>query len=56
MARPQQFPIKKVIGFDLEMMEAIDRYRRDQDSIPNISEAIRELLKKALEDEGYLSD
>jgi len=52
--RPQKFPIKKVVGFDQEMMDAIDKYRRDQEVIPNISEAIRELLSASLRDEGYL--
>ncbi|MFV0295043.1 MAG: hypothetical protein ACK5JT_02865 [Hyphomicrobiaceae bacterium] len=54
MARPQQFPIKKMIGFDQEMMDAIDGYRRDQETIPNISEAIRDLLTEALREKGYL--
>ena len=54
MARPQKFPIKKVIGFDQELMDAIDGYRRDQETIPNISEAIRDLLSEALQSKGYL--
>lgn len=55
MARPQQFPIKKLVGFDQEMMNAIDSYRRDQPSIPNISEAIRDLLSSVLRERGYLT-
>ena len=54
MARPQQFPIKKMIGFDQVMMDAIDAYRRDQETIPNISEAIRDLLSSTLKEKGYL--
>ena len=54
VARPQQFPIKKLVGFDQEMMDAIDSYRRDQPAIPNISEAIRDLLQEVLRDKGYL--
>lgn len=56
MARPQQFPIKKLVGFDQEMMDAIDSYRRDQPSIPNISEAIRDLLSSGLRERGYLTE
>ena len=56
VARPQLFPIKKVIGFDQEMMHAIDSYRRDQPSIPNISEAIRDLLAESLREKGFLPD
>lgn len=54
MARPQQYPIKKLVGFDQEMMDAIDSYRRDQAAIPNISEAIRDLLDEVLREKGYI--
>lgn len=42
--RPEKFPIKKVIGFDQEMLDAIDQWRRQQTQIPNLSDAIRELI------------
>lgn len=54
MARPEKFPIKKLIGFDQETMDALDSYRRDQAAIPNISEAIRDLLTATLRERGYL--
>lgn len=54
MARPEQFPIKKVIGFDQAMMDALDAYRRGQTPIPNVSEAIRDILRDWLRERGYL--
>ena len=54
MARPEKFPIKKLIGFDQALMDALDGYRRDQEAIPNISEAIRDLLAESLQAKGYL--
>lgn len=54
MARPEQFPIKKVIGFDQQMMDALEAYRREQDIIPNVSEAIRTILRDWLRDHGHL--
>jgi hypothetical protein len=44
MARPETHPIKKVIGFDREMVEAVDRWRATQRPVPNASEAIRQLV------------
>lgn len=37
----QIFPVKKVIGFRREMMDAIDEWRITQTPVPNVSEAIR---------------
>lgn len=54
VARPEKFPIKKLIGFDQELMDALDGYRRDQETIPNISESIRDLLTESLQAKGYL--
>ena len=54
VARPEKFPIKKLIGFDQELMDALDSYRRDQETIPNISEAIRDVLTAYLQEHGYL--
>jgi hypothetical protein len=54
VARPEQFPIKKVIGFDRQMMDALDAYRREQDVIPNLSEAIRSILRDWLHERGHL--
>jgi hypothetical protein len=46
--RPERYPVKKVVGFDQEMLDAIDNWRRQQKPIPTVSDAIRELLQKAL--------
>jgi hypothetical protein len=46
--RPEKYPIKKVIGFDQEMLDAIDEWRRRKTPIATVSDAIRELLQKAL--------
>lgn len=54
MARPTAFPIKKVIGFDQEMLDAVEAYRREQTPIPNQSEAIRAILADWLQSNGYL--
>jgi hypothetical protein len=48
MARTTQFPHKKLIGFDDEMLARIDDYRRTSDPIPNFSDAVRELVDAGL--------
>ena len=48
MPRPQLFPIKKVVGFDRTMIAAIDKWRRHQPDLPNVSEAIRRLVEMGL--------
>ena len=54
MARPQLYPIKKVIGFDRELLGAVDNWRRTKTPIPSISEAIRQILTEWLNERGYL--
>lgn len=54
MARPAAFPVKKVIGFDQSMLDAIDAYRREQTPLPNQSEAIRQILAEWLSVKGYI--
>lgn len=44
MGRPPLYPIKKIIGFDQELLDAIDAWRRTQTPIPNVSEAVRVIL------------
>ena len=56
MGRPAAFPIKKVIGFDQEMLDAIDAYRRTQTPLPNQSEAIRAILAEWLREKKLLVD
>jgi hypothetical protein len=48
MPRPELFPVKKVVGFDHEMINAIDRWRAKQKPLPNVSEAIRRLVELGL--------
>jgi len=48
MPRPQLFPIKKVVGFDQEMIDAIDKWRAKQKPLPNVSDAIRRLVELGL--------
>jgi hypothetical protein len=48
MPRPELFPVKKVVGFDKEMMDAIDKWRAKQKPLPNVSEAIRRLVEIGL--------
>ena len=48
MPRPELFPVKKVIGFDQEMLNAIEDWRRRQTPIPTVSESIRQLVAQAL--------
>ncbi len=54
MARPQLFPVKKVIGFDEAMLRAVDDWRRQRTPIPTMSDAIRQILGKHLRQKGYL--
>jgi hypothetical protein len=48
MGRPELYPIKKVIGFKKEMLAAVDKWRRKQDPIPSVSDAIRALIELGL--------
>jgi hypothetical protein len=48
MPRPQLFPVKKVVGFDQEMIDAIEKWRAKQKPLPNVSEAIRRLVELGL--------
>lgn len=54
LARTEQYPVKKVVGFDRETIDAIEKYRADQSPIPNASEAIRTILRDWLQEKGYL--
>jgi hypothetical protein len=50
--RPEKHPIKKVIGFDQEMLDAVDERPRQQKPIPTVSDAIRELVREGLKRNG----
>jgi hypothetical protein len=52
MPRPELYPIKKVIGFDQEQLNAVEEWRRRQKPIPNVSEAIRRLVELGLATKG----
>jgi len=52
MARPEQFPVKKLLRVDEALLERIDQWRRGQKPIPTESEAIRQLLDAGLVAEG----
>jgi hypothetical protein len=48
MPRRELFPVKKVVGFEQSMIDAIEKWRAKQTPIPNVSEAIRRLVELAL--------
>jgi len=47
MARPATHPIKKVVGFDPELLERVRNYRFEQ-RIESENEAIRRLIEAGL--------
>jgi hypothetical protein len=48
MPRPELYPVKKVIGFDHAMLEAVEKWRAKQQPIPTVSDAIRQLVEMGL--------
>jgi hypothetical protein len=52
VGRPELYPVKKLIGFDGEMLGAIERWRRRQTPVPSVSDAIRHLVDRGLSSEG----
>ncbi len=54
MQKPSLYPVKKVIGFDEELLKAVDAWRGARTPIPNASDAIRQILTKHLRQKGYL--
>jgi hypothetical protein len=48
IGRPETHPLKKVIGFSEEMIEAVETWRAKQKPVPNVSEAIRRLVELGL--------
>jgi hypothetical protein len=52
VGRPELYPVKKLIGFDHEMLTAIDRWRRRQTPVPSVSDAIRHLIERGLASES----
>jgi hypothetical protein len=48
MPRPELYPVKKIVGFDQAMIDDVEKWRAKQRPIPNVSEAIRQLVGRAL--------
>jgi regulatory protein YycI of two-component signal transduction system YycFG len=48
MPRPQLYPVKKVVGFNQAMLDAIEQWRAKQKPISNVSDAIRRLVELGL--------
>lgn len=48
MPRPEIYPVKKLVGLNKSMLEAIDKWRAKQRPIPNVSDAIRQLIEIGL--------
>jgi hypothetical protein len=48
LPRPEIYPIKKLIGFDQEIVEAIENWQRKQTPLPNFSDAVRRLVELGL--------
>jgi hypothetical protein len=48
MSRPEIYPVKKLVKFSEGMLEAIDKWRARQRPIPNVSDAIRQLIEAGL--------
>jgi hypothetical protein len=48
MPRPEIYPVKKIIGFNTTLLDAIDKWRAKQRPIPNVSDAIRHLIEAGL--------
>ncbi|MBX5144953.1 hypothetical protein [Rhizobium lentis] len=52
--RPTEFPIKKLIAIDQEILDAVEAFRAVQHPAINQSEAFRHILKDWLSANGYL--
>jgi hypothetical protein len=48
MPRPELYPVKKIIGFNSVLLDAIEKWRAKQRPIPNLSDAIRQLIEDGL--------
>jgi hypothetical protein len=48
MSRPEIYPVKKLVKFSTEMLDAIEKWRAKQRPIPNVSDAIRQLIEAGL--------
>jgi hypothetical protein len=48
MPRPEIYPVKKMIGFSANMLDSIEKWRAKRRPIPNVSDAIRQLIEAGL--------
>ena len=48
IGRPETHPVKKITGFGEEMIAAVESWRAKKKPVPNLSEAIRRLVKLGL--------
>lgn len=48
MPRPEIYPVKKMVGFSTAMLDTIEKWRAKQRPIPNVSDAIRQLIEIGL--------
>jgi hypothetical protein len=51
--RPIEFPIKKLIAIDENLLDGVERFQKDNPTL-NQSEAFRHLLRIGLVEAGYL--
>jgi len=47
--RPETHPIKKVIAFDDDMVEAVEKWRKKQKPPLNFNAAVRRLIERGLQ-------
>jgi hypothetical protein len=46
--RPELYPVKKLIGFDQKMLDAVEAWAAKQHDKPSLSEAIRRMVELVL--------
>lgn len=52
--RPTEFPIKKLIAIDAQILEAVEAFRAEHTPAMNQSEAFRHILRDWLAERKYL--
>jgi hypothetical protein len=52
--RPTEFPVKKLIAIDEEILQAVEAFRAAQSPPINQSEAFRHILRTWLSANGYI--
>lgn len=55
MARPLRYPFKKLVSFDQEVLDAIEKWRRGHSPIPSEADAIRFITRDWLVGHGLLA-